>query len=83
MSLISGRGYVSYTEDISVKLYELFEGHTVTPIGFEILTAVSTKMAFFWVVVPCSLVEVYQRFRGPCCLHHQSDRSDAVGRKDL
>jgi hypothetical protein len=22
------------------------------------------KMAVFWVVAPCSLVEVYQRFRG-------------------
>jgi hypothetical protein len=32
---------------------------------------VSTKMAVFWVVAPCSLVEVYRRFRGPCCLHHQ------------
>jgi hypothetical protein len=31
------------------------------------------KMAVFWVVAPCSLVEVYQRFRGPCCLHHQGD----------
>jgi hypothetical protein len=30
-------------------------------------------MAVFWVVVPCSLVEVYQRFTGPCCLHHQGD----------
>jgi hypothetical protein len=30
-------------------------------------------MAVFWVVAPCSLVEVYQRFRGPCCLHHQGD----------
>jgi hypothetical protein len=29
-------------------------------------------MAVFWVVAPCSLVEVYQRFRGPCCLHHQA-----------
>jgi hypothetical protein len=28
-----------------------------------------TKMAVFWVVAPCSLVEFYQRFRGPCCLH--------------
>jgi hypothetical protein len=28
-------------------------------------------MAVCWVVVPCSLVEVYQRFRGLCCLHHQ------------
>jgi hypothetical protein len=26
-------------------------------------------MAVFWVVTPCSLVEVYQRFRGPYCLH--------------
>jgi hypothetical protein len=30
-------------------------------------------MAVFWVVAPRSLVEVYQRFRGPCCLHHQGD----------
>jgi hypothetical protein len=34
-------------------------------------TAVSVKMAVFWVAAPCSLIEVYQRFRGPCCLHHQ------------
>jgi hypothetical protein len=27
--------------------------------------AVSTKMAVFWVVAPCSLVEVYHCFRGP------------------
>jgi hypothetical protein len=26
------------------------------------------KMAIFWVVVPGSLVEVYQRFRGTFCL---------------
>jgi hypothetical protein len=25
-------------------------------------------MAVFWVVAPCSLVEVYQCFIGPCCL---------------
>jgi hypothetical protein len=30
------------------------------------------QMAVFWVIAPCSLVEVYQRFRGPCCLHHQA-----------
>jgi hypothetical protein len=34
-------------------------------VGFEVLTAVSTNVA------PFSLVEVYQRFRGPCCRHHQ------------
>jgi hypothetical protein len=32
-------------------------------------------MAVFWIVAPYSLVEVYQRFRGPCCLHHQGDES--------
>jgi hypothetical protein len=42
-------------------------------VGFEVLTAVSTKMVVFWVVAPCSLVEIYQRFRCPCCLHHQGD----------
>jgi hypothetical protein len=31
------------------------------------------KIAVFWVAAPCSLAEVYQRFRGPCCLHHQGD----------
>jgi hypothetical protein len=31
------------------------------------------KTVVFWVVAPCSLVEVYQHFRGPCCLHHQGD----------
>jgi hypothetical protein len=42
-------------------------------VGFEVLTAVSTKMAVFWVVAPCSLVEVYQRFRGPCCVRLPDD----------
>jgi hypothetical protein len=31
------------------------------------------KMAVFWVVAPCSLVDVYRRFRDACCLRHQSD----------
>jgi hypothetical protein len=43
-------------------------------IGFEVLTAVSTKIAVFWFVTPCSLVDVYQRFR---------DRPDDGGSKDL
>jgi hypothetical protein len=31
-------------------------------VGFEVLMAVSTKMAVFWVLAPCSLVEVnFQR----------------------
>jgi hypothetical protein len=31
------------------------------------------KMALFWVVATCSLVEVYQLFRGVCSLHNQGD----------
>jgi hypothetical protein len=47
-------------------------------VGFEVLMAVSMKIAVFWVVAPCSLVEVYQRFRGPCFLHHQAMRLIAL-----
>jgi hypothetical protein len=36
-------------------------------------------MVVFRVVAPCSLVEIYQSFRGPCCLHHQGDRPDGGG----
>jgi hypothetical protein len=42
-------------------------------VVFEVLTAVCTKMAVFWVVAPYGLVEIYQRFRGPSCLRHQGD----------
>jgi hypothetical protein len=44
-----------------------------TFVGFEVLTAVSKKMAVFWVVAPCCLVDVYQRLRGHYCLHHPGD----------
>jgi hypothetical protein len=38
------------------------------------------KMAVFWVVAPCILVEVYRRFGGACCLHYQGDdHPDDVG----
>jgi hypothetical protein len=30
-------------------------------------------MAVFWVVAPCSLVEVYQQFRGTFRFHHHGD----------
>jgi hypothetical protein len=28
----------------------------------------------FWVVMPCSVVVVYQRFRGPCSCYHNTAR---------
>jgi hypothetical protein len=29
------------------------------------------KMGVFWVVAPCRLVDIYRRFEGAYCLHHQ------------
>jgi hypothetical protein len=39
------------------------------------VTSQKLNSAVFWVVAPCNLVEVYRRFRGACCLHHQGDDS--------
>jgi hypothetical protein len=33
-------------------------------VRFQVLTTASMKMPVFWVFAPCSLVEVYRRFRG-------------------
>jgi hypothetical protein len=33
----------------------------------------SIKMAAFWDVAPCSLVDINQSFRDAYCLHHQGD----------
>jgi hypothetical protein len=33
------------------------------------------KMIVFWVVAPCSLVEIYRRFKSACCLRHHGDES--------
>jgi hypothetical protein len=52
---------------------ELANIHNFWHIGFEILMVVRMKMAVFYVVAPCSLVEVYQRFRLTCCLHYRPD----------
>jgi hypothetical protein len=42
-------------------------------VRFQVLTAANMKMTVFWDVAPCSLVEVYRRFRGTYCLNHQGD----------
>jgi hypothetical protein len=42
-------------------------------VRFQDLTTASMKMTVFWDVAPCSLTEVYRRFRCACCLHHQVD----------
>jgi hypothetical protein len=52
-------------------------------VRFQVLMAANMKMAVFWTVALCSLVEVYRRFRGSCCLHHQTHRPDDEGNKHL
>jgi hypothetical protein len=47
-------------------------------VRFQVLTAASMKMTVFWDVTLCSLVEVYRRFRGACCLNHQGDECHSV-----
>jgi hypothetical protein len=42
-------------------------------VRFQVLTAMSMKMAVFWDVAPCSLVDIVRRFRGTYCLHHQGE----------
>jgi hypothetical protein len=54
---------------------------TVLWTSESLVNETTNKMAVFSVVVPCSVVEVYQRFRGPCCLHQQGDNDG--GSKDL
>jgi hypothetical protein len=46
----------------------------------QVLTMASIKMAAFWVVAPCTFIEVYRRFRGLRCLHHQVENSVPTGK---
>jgi hypothetical protein len=57
-------------------LTKQFPAKNVEHIWLEVLTAVTMKMAVFWVVAPCRQVWVYRRFRGLYCLHHLGDYTD-------
>jgi hypothetical protein len=46
---------------------------TVTTCSLKKADGLHVKTAVFWVIVLCSLVKVYQSFRGPYCLHHQGN----------
>jgi hypothetical protein len=41
-------------------------------VRFQVLKATSIKMAVFWDVAPCSLIDNGRRFRGTYCLHRRS-----------
>jgi hypothetical protein len=40
-------------------------------VRFQFLKTASVKMTVFWDAVPCSVLEVYLRFRDAYCLYHQ------------
>jgi hypothetical protein len=48
-------------------------GPAFIQVRYQVLTAANMKMILFWYVTPCSLVEVYRRFR-------YAHRSDCGGR---
>jgi hypothetical protein len=45
----------------------------VIRVSFQVLTAASMKMTLFWDVAPCSLVEIYRRFRRAYCPRNLPD----------
>jgi len=47
----------------------------VLKVRFQVLTAASMKMYLFWVLAPCTFVEIGRRFRCAHCLDHQGDES--------
>jgi hypothetical protein len=77
---VSSNGIYVWQVVLSLRCTENYKlcNRPIKKSDFEVLTAASMKIAVFWVVAPCSLVEVYQRFRGPCCLHHQDDDTKSV-----
>jgi hypothetical protein len=63
------RIWFQYVENLRIRKMVCSTEQSVSIVGY----CLETKMAVLWVVAPCSLVEVYQRFRGPYCPHHQGD----------
>jgi hypothetical protein len=44
-------------------------------VRLEMFIVVTVKVAVFWDVTPCKLVEVYWHISGTCCLHLQGTRT--------
>jgi hypothetical protein len=50
----------------------------VMHVTFQVLIVASMKVTTFGVVAPCSLVEVYRRFRRAICLHYQGGDTASI-----
>jgi hypothetical protein len=51
------------------------ETRNYTRVRFDVLMVMSMKMAVFWDVAPCSLVDIDRCFRGAYSFHHQDGGS--------
>jgi hypothetical protein len=56
-------------EDFFSRIFS-FRKLKVMELRFEVLRAMSKKMAVFWDVATCGLVDTGRRFRGAYYLHH-------------
>jgi hypothetical protein len=88
LGLFSIHSSLTFLESLSKKLERVlstsFRRNQLNyKVRFQVPTAASIKMAVFWDVAPYSLVEVYRRFRGVCCLPHQGDRDLQLNYKFL
>jgi hypothetical protein len=61
---------IEHTEKFEAYLYS-HGATTQIIVSFEVLSAVRMTMLFFWVVTPCRLVSIYQRFGEIYCIHLQ------------
>jgi hypothetical protein len=54
-----------------VRMVDSRNAHVILVVKTLGKRSLGMKMTVFWDAAPCNLVEVYRRFRGACCLHHQ------------
>jgi hypothetical protein len=54
-------------------MMRVFEKIDKVLVRFQVLMVTNVKMAVFWDVSPCSLVDIDCHFRGAYCLYHQRD----------
>jgi hypothetical protein len=64
----------NYLETPTIFFLACIKGTRSRMVGFGVFMVASMKMAFFWVVALCSLVEGYQCYRGTCCLHQGDEQ---------
>jgi hypothetical protein len=75
-------------EDSHLRIHrrENLKSYFIYFVRFQVLTAPSMKLAVFWDVAPCNLVEIDRRFKGAASIiiaMIQSDRNNDGGKKHL